>query len=300
MNDNFLFSGFNLPRVFLNTRDAGFFALMLSILAVFAVDFNRFCVRSHAMFSKSRFHAFVLFFVCFYIAWLTSSRGIIVSVLCGFLCIRGSGFVSGRDWRVLLSCAASALVSSYFLQVTMFGYTQTSHVFVRYADIVTGSGRLYLWRNWLHSFWSDHSYWLLGRGFNYSPDHLLVNTDPANPHNLFLQLFVDGGVVGLMTGILISAFIWRLIAKYYLLTYGLVFSFVVFGCYAGTAALFDWPTAVWLISLFALAPIKSVLFRLGPWNQNIIAIKKFFMAAFYYVFIFSSHSGSICSISEVL
>ena len=254
MNDDHLWSGDVLPRIFLNTRDGNLFAVFASCMAIL-LFWRYFKVGSFAERNvRIWLVSFFLFFLVFLNQVLTSGRGVVVSLLFSLLVLRFVGGLSSRLWlHTILICFCS-YVAAYGV-VCAFDALSGDNVLGAQVLIRSSSARMILWRAWLSSLFSSPQSFLFGHGFNHVPvDFLPVGTWPANPHNIIVQFISDCGVLGCsVVGYCIYRFRSVLCTLFVDADPGFLFAMISSGIYLLLSAALDWPTATWCLSLLPLA-----------------------------------------------
>ena len=278
LNDSFVF-GDVFPRVFVNTRDGNFFSLVL-----FSLVFHElFCHKLYPGLGRNaviisrpgtglgllfsiRSNMFLCFcYACvFYNCFITHGRSLMLSIIIGIILVivRCRSQVSLRRLvsPIGFSCLGAAL--SYWL----FSAVSSSYGNVEVASSLfrggTG-GRFVIWRGWLNSFLDGN--WIIGRGFDHFPASYLPEEimNSMNVHNLYLQILVDMGLVGVVVSLIIVFKSYR-----WLCTTCLdrdpfcIFVLSAFGVQFFLAAPLQWPAAVWGINiLFMLCCDRGLRLR---------------------------------------
>ena len=260
-NDHFTFFGDEIPRVFLNTRDGGSWAVALSIYVFYL------WLRLSSRLGVIQLSLWENAGVCLalvpacYLALITSARGIVVSIAMAVLLSFLSGEVRLRKilefvYLNLLSLSVAQLCLSLFRLSIASSYQL-------HERLVQGdSARFQLIQSWLASFQADRFAWFWGKGFNYYPRNFLPEGSswPTNVHNLYVQFIVDTGALGLMVAVLSVWIILRGVRSMKIFDSSLarpmfVYALAAFFVYSATSALLVWPSGMWISMLLLLIPI---------------------------------------------
>ena len=111
--------------------------------------------------------------------------------------------------------------------------------------------RLQMWFFWLKSIYLDPQDWLLGKGFNYFPSDILpTGYWVKNVHNLYVQLLVDSGLLGVVTVLIslffASKFLKSILHQNHYLAASMCFGLSLFFVYSAVSAIIDWPSGCWI------------------------------------------------------
>ena len=251
---NYLDDG--LFRVFLNFRDSGVWAVGASVVAlcVYLRSISPSMLSADLRFGSPELSYCLMLIPCWALGLITSGRGVFLSLSVGLLSLRLIAKVSLLWPRLVainfLSFLFAFLVNSVALGT---GASQVTHAVSRFAQ--KDVGRLTLWGGWFKSFAESPLSIVFGNGYNYYPvDYIITLHDriTLNPHNLYLQILHDSGLIGV--GLI--AFSFYLVIR----SFGLqklkdpefVYAFSCFAVCSSTAALFDWPAGSWFCCLIPL------------------------------------------------
>ena len=260
-NDSFTFFGDEIPRVFLNTRDGGSWAVALSIYAFYLwlklssrFDGIKMSLQENAV-------VCVALIPVYYLALITSARGVVVSIAMAALLSLLSNVVRFRELLKFISLNLFSLaVAQLCLSLFRLSIASSYQLHQRLAQ--GDSARLHMIQSWLASFQADRWAWYLGKGFNHYPWNFLPEGDwPTNVHNLYVQFIVDAGAVGLVVAALSAWIILRGIhsatrSVSSLVRPVLVYASAAFFVYSATSALLFWPSGVWISMLLLIIPIR--------------------------------------------
>lgn len=252
MNDTFSISMINLPRVFLNTRDFDFFALVLAVLAVNFV-FERYSSRGVFVLDAPFFVSSASLVLAILAGFLTGGRGVLMCItLSVFLSLFRVRDCSSRllllFWPVF--CFAFSNLLFCVIEITL-DMAMTAQ-FDGFKSLARGGsgGRWPIWGQWLSSVKTLEGL-VFGNGLNL-PHNIWHSTEsfPSNPHNIVIELIVKGGVV--LVGIL-SIFIVKYLYAFAVNDLGLFTSLCLVMApiflYSLVAAPFEWPSGLWAIGL---------------------------------------------------
>ena len=262
-NDSFVFFGVELPRVFLNTRDGAAWAVALA-----ATSFYFLCFAQEAPARLMNRCSYVVHLVslsaCYFLALLTSSRGIFASIIVGFMVSALAVRKNYARWRFFLVLNGIALVVARTLMLLIEVNLSHSSPSVVTRFVGGDSTRLRMIHSWFTSIWVDPSSWVLGKGFNHFPvNYLPSDIGVSNVHNLYVQLLVDAGLLGIVVacitlGTFATSARKRLRGKRDDISVFVAFSLSSFLIYSATAALLFWPSGMWLSFLLLLMVCKII------------------------------------------
>ena len=267
-NNSFTFFGDELPRVFLNTRDGGSWAIALSAYA-FSV-WLKLSSRSDGVPISFMGNAVVcaVLIPVYYLALITSARGVVASIAFAVLLSVLSGAVP--LWKML---------KYIYLNLFSLAVAQASLSLLRLEldpsyslgqRLVGGdSSRLQMIQSWLASFQADRLAWFWGKGFNHYPRDFLPEALSTNVHNLYVQFIVDAGALGFVVASLSAWIILRGVRSTMrpassLARPILVYALAAFFVYSATAALLVWPSGIWISMLLLIIPYRLCL---GEWSN---------------------------------
>lgn len=259
-SSTFLLDESIFPRIFLNIRDGNCFALLLSCLIFFrlvdtsVMQKSSFCdsfvgLRSHLL----RFY--IPFLIVFLNAVQTNGRALIISSFFGILLVRFISELAAVQWRriavAMLMMFGFAIVVDSALQYFVFSGAGDG-----LSDGVNlmrnSSGRLVLWKAWLTSGLESSIFF--GHGFDHSPTSFLPpGRWPADPHNLFISLFSDSGLLGVGFAAMTSVGIIRFFGFDRLRKDPFfVYSVSALAVFCSLSAVFGWSAGVWTYSIVLL------------------------------------------------
>ncbi len=255
-NASFTLRGEEFSRIFLNTRDGGAWSVLL-IGYVFVLWSNAYhrlpCL---VMTVRGILKYSVLLVPAYLLSLLTSSRALFVSVAFALLAVRFSRLMRGSSWVAFFLINAIATVFAFVLRL-MIGASvaEASNSAVRLLEV--DHARLQMWSAWLKSLTLHPHDWFLGMGFNYVPaDTLPPGRWLTNVHNLYLQLLVDSGLLGVITVLISIFFVFRLLlpilrqSKF--LSSSICFCLSLFFVYSAVSAIIYWSSGCW-ITFFVIA-----------------------------------------------
>ena len=252
-NATFTLWGEELPRVFLNTRDGGAWSVFM-VGYVFVLWHYVFRENFYGGISLRRLLPYILVLLPSYLlSLMTSSRGVFVSIAFAFLTVRLFGLMRRNAWIGFFLVNVISILVAFFLRMIMGeSVVQASRAGVRLVEV--DQTRLQLWFSWLKSISMHPHDWLLGNGFNYFPSDILPpGYWPANVHNLYIQILVDSGLLGVV--IVLVSLIFSLsvlipmVHKNIYLSACVCFALSAFFVYSATSAILAWPSGCWLAFL---------------------------------------------------
>ena len=263
MNDSFFLSMNEFPRLFMNIRDGGSFALVAIFLGLYGLIDSRSdeCSSTSGVPDRAKISslpvALSLLFsrICliasFYFVFLTGSRGVLVSTVLAVVVARFCKAMSRNKWVVV---QVELFVSMFLGMLLKLLFSLLSPGTSGYAEVLrdTGSGgRLIIWSSWIESFVQDSNSWLFGKGFNFAPTDFLPPGDwPVNPHNLYLQLSIEGGLLGVVFGLWLVHLLIKYVRSINIsLEINVVLALFLGGFYCFVAGVLDWPSGAWSASL---------------------------------------------------
>ena len=184
------------------------------------------------------------------LALLTSSRGVYVSVAFAFLLVRIFRLMRRNAWVGFFLINVISTVLAFLLRLMMgASYVEASGSAVRLVEV--DQSRLQMWFAWFKSI-SQHPYdWLLGKGFNFVPlETLPPGQWPSNVHNLYLQILVDSGLLGVLivsiSAIAAIKFLLPILRQSSHMTAITCFGLSLFFVYSTVSAIIDWPSGCWI------------------------------------------------------
>ena len=277
------------PRLFLNTREGDFLALVQFQLLCSSF-FYHLKVKSAAFF-QSKYSLLLIGFAAFqplYRAWLTQGRGL----LC---CAALSMIFLFLQWRLRKKADSRVLffvsISSYVLAWVVYRLARLcaglfsgidSSALVSLLQRADG-GRLDLWGIWLQSGFSN-SLWF-GHGLGVIPE--ANNTIQFTPHSVVIQLFADAGILGVLLFCFLN-WVFPFLRAFGLSRNAQLFYPIMLNLFFISSVLF-WSSGVWALSLFLVSMLQftclnnsSALINLDISNtQNISALQVVYSSIYF-------------------
>ena len=238
-------------RFFLNPRDGNFLALIqFQIVCLCCVAHRRLPQFFYLRSPRIRLFVLALFSQAFFNGWFTGGRALLLSLMLAFCVLLFSA-------RQSLEARTLAVISFFSGFIAWLASESINLVVSKIHGgglipnfVERGSGgRFEIWSGWVQS-WFDHSV-VFGHGLGFLPGSGTYGN--FTPHNLFIQLFADSGMLGIAFFSILIYFIFsgllRFSSEYSLLLQLAVIPFTVFSLFG---AFLFWPSGVWSFGLLIL------------------------------------------------
>lgn len=289
-SQSFIISQIDLPRLFLNTRDGNAVALALGCLSfgllVRAISSgldNGVCLLFPSGLFRLRLFAarscgiviplcglIVVWMNCF----LTEGRALLVAMLLPLLVMRLLHLIPSFVWKRLCfmyMCSMSlAIVFDGLLSLLLAlllgveggpgGGFYTGLIGIDSGD----AGRWALWSSWLRS--GLESSIVFGHGLGFEPaDYLPPGSWPSDPHNIFISIIADSGLLGF--GIITASVFGgiRDLSRLRILREPVfVFSLIAFLVFSSFSAVYGWSSGVWstlVVLILASSPVFCLVHK---------------------------------------
>ncbi|WP_413324604.1 O-antigen ligase family protein [Synechococcus sp. MIT S9503] len=238
-------------RLFLNPRDGNFIALiqfqLVCLCCLAARHVSQFFNLNNY---RIRLLVLVLFSQAFFNAWFTGGRALLVSLLLG-LCVLLLSARRSLEARLLAVITFFSGLISWMVSESISLLAFKMHGGGLVPDFVErgSGGRFEIWAAWVRS-WLDTSL-VFGHGLGFLPSS--GTNGNFTPHNLFVQLLADSGLLGVVLFVLLL---------YYILTSLLALegdtrllfqlAIVPLTAFSLFGAIFSWPAGVWAFGLLIL------------------------------------------------
>lgn len=273
-----------LPRIFINTRDGNTLAVALACLGYAFIGGDVFSIKSSRI--NKAFH-FLLGLACLNISFssalITNARGACLAPFGGLFALFLIAFVN-RNWvqlrklfyhLLIVSLALAAAFIQHRLLTNSLGISMDSvgSIATRTQSEIQSvliqdgsSGRWLLWSIWIKQGFGGH--WLWGSGFNFIPNLPQSLSRIKDPHNIIVHLISSSGISGFFVLCMWIATIVKQCRKAVDKIKPFIgFTLISLFCYACVAAVFAWPSGIWLYSM-----LPSLI--LSAYSSTITTTKK--------------------------